>query len=133
MKISLVTMPPLLILPAWLLFKFRPVFYPNSLHPLSWKVCTASLPGEELPSRRGQEPAAASSHRFPTDLVMPETGQGFSTVKCNFPIPRMMGWTQTSLAVGRDKAGSSGRPDFFPLLTFARFLLRSPVCFALLE
>lgn len=41
MKISLVTVPPLLILPAWYLFKFRPVFYPNSLYPLSWKVCPA--------------------------------------------------------------------------------------------
>jgi len=72
-------------------------------------------------------------HPFATNSVMPDTSQGFSAEKCHFPIPRMMGWTLTSLAIGRDKAGSSGHPEFFPLLTFARLLFGSPVCFVLLE
>lgn len=131
MKISLVTMPPLLASPVAAV-QTQTSFPPRSFRPLSWQVCAASLPREER-----QEPVATSSATFPppfpTDSVMPQTVQGFSAEKCNFPIPKRVGWTQTLFALGRDKAGSSGCPDVFALLKFDSFLLRSPVRFISLQ
>lgn len=132
MKISLVTMPPLLIFPAWLLFKSRPVSNPDYICSLLEGVHSIAARWRTAFQAR-QKPAAPSSHQFPTDSAMPEVGKGFSAEKCNFLSPGMMGWPQTSFAVGRDKAGSSWCPDYFPHLIFARFLLGSPACSVFLE